>query len=407
MNSRDAAIAADCGRGFDGGRGAGNGLCNIASMQNKNPPHLDSDSLYTAVFEELVGKDWSITAPVSIDELGIAVGTHLGFKRSRNEDRFAVARVRAYNEEVYTLALVCDGVGGSHSGDMAATIAVSSILHELGSLRTRPTLESLAISLVKGADDNVRATLKGKGTTTLVMVLGTGSGQGLCASVGDSRVYGWDRSAAKLSQITTDDTVENELRLIPGDHKALLQARGLQDRLSQALGESDRSSDELRVQIWGKDRFPDAVVLGSDGLWRASKDFEAVAANAKTAIDVVRRTINVANWVGGVDNSTLIAIQDLNLFFGSPAAFNPATSRASLTMWLGSTKVKLQEYLNSSVRTGAAPSPREDKPKRKARTKEQKKAPAEPQLKFEGDISQESRPVIEVTFDKTVDQSKK
>lgn len=376
-------------------------------MLNKNPPHLNSDSLYTAVFEELVGKDWSITAPVSIDELGVAVGTHLGVKRSRNEDRFAVARVRAYNEEIYTLALVCDGVGGSHSGDMAATIAVASILHELGSLRTRPTLKNLAISLVKVADDSVRETLKGKGTTTLVMVLGTGSGQVLCANVGDSRAYGWDRSAAKLSQITTDDTVENELKLIPGDHKALLQARGLQNRLSQALGESDRSSDELRVQIWSRDRFPDAVVLGSDGLWRASKDFESVAANAKTAIEVVRRTINVANWVGGVDNSTLIAIQDLNLFFGSPAASNTLASRPSLTMWLGSTKLKIQAPLNTSVQKGEAQFPREEKPKRKARSKEQKKAPTEPQLKFEGDISQEPRPVIEVTFGEAADQSTK
>jgi len=376
-------------------------------MLNKNPPHLDRDSLYTAVFEELVGKDWSITAPVSIDELGIAVGTHLGVKRSRNEDRFAVARVRAYNDEVYTLALVCDGVGGSQSGDMAATIAVSSILHELGSLRDRPTLKSLAISLVKGADESVRAALRGKGTTTIAMVLGTGSGQGLCASVGDSRVYGWNRSAAKLSQITTDDTVENELKLIPGNHKVLLQARGLQDRLSQALGESDRSSDELRVQIWGKECFPDAVLLGSDGLWRASKDFEAVAANAKTAIEAVRRTISVANWVGGVDNSTLIAIQDLNLFFGSPEDFNQTISSASLTMWLGSTKFKIRGISSSSVRTGGTPSPREEKPKRKSRTKEQKKTLADPQLKLDDDISQELRPVIEVTFGEAVDRSKK
>lgn len=401
------AIPATRRRSLAGGRDARDGLCTIASMLNKTPPHLDSNSLYAAVFEELVGKDWSITAPVSIDELGIAVGTHLGFKRSRNEDRFAIARVHAHNGEIYTLALVCDGVGGSQSGDMAATIAVSSILHELGSLRTRPTLKSLAISLVKGADDSVRATLKGKGTTTLVMVLGTGSGQGLCASVGDSRVYGWDRSASKLSQITTDDTVENELKLIPGDHKALLQARGLQHRLSQALGESDRSSDELRVQILDKDRFPDAVVLGSDGLWRASKDFEAVAANATTAIEVVRRTINLANWVGGVDNSTLVAIQDLNLFFGSPLDFNPTTSRASLTMWLGSTKVKIQEFINPNVRMRASSSPREEKPKRKARTKEQKKALTEPQLKFEGEISQESKPTIEVTFGEKVDHPTK
>lgn len=373
-------------------------------MLNKIPPHLDRESLYTAVFEELVGKDWAITAPVSIDELGIAVGTHLGVKRSRNEDRFAVARVHAHNNEVYTLAIVCDGVGGSHSGDLAATIAVSSILHELGSLKDRPTLKSLAISLVKGADDSVRATLKGKGTTTIVMVLGTDSGQGLCASVGDSRVYGWDRSAAKLNQITTDDTVENELKLIPGDHKALLQARGLQDRLSQALGESDRSSDDLRVQIWGKDRFPDAVMLGSDGLWRASKDFEAVAANSNTAIEAVRRTINVANWVGGVDNSTLIAIQDLNLFFGTPGHFNQPNSRALLTMWSGSMKVKF--LLNSNVRAGLKPSPREEKPKRKPRAKEQKKTHVEPQLKFEDDNSQEQIPVIEVTFGEVVDKSK-
>lgn len=370
-------------------------------MLSTIPRHLQKESLYTAILEELSCKDWSSSTQASVDELGLAMGTHLGLKRGRNEDRFAVARVRAPNAETYTVAIICDGVGGSQSGDLAATLAVTSVLHQLSTQQARPALKSLAGVLVRRADDDVRQVLKGQGTSTLVMFLATAEGQLACVSVGDSRVYEWDAGPAKLTQITTDDTVENELKGLPGDHRALLQARGLQNRLSQALGESGRLSDELRVQVFEKEHFAAGVLLGSDGLWRAAKDFQSVAANSKTAVDVIRRTITLANWVGGVDNSTVIAIENIEKFSRPEGAPTAQRQGVSLTLWLGQSKLTILSDLNTRGREASNSSTRAEKPK-KMKPKEGKVASDESQLKFDGDRPQEPRPVIEVTIGEAI-----
>jgi len=367
-------------------------------MATTSPRNIYGESVFLALLEELNEKDWAVPTQASIDELGTAVGTHLGLKRGRNEDRFAVARIHGINSEIYTAALICDGVGGSLQGDEAAMIVVSSILHQLATEPGRPPLERLAGMLVRAADEEVRTILKGKGTSTLVMFLATASGGIACVSIGDSRVYGWAPVECKVTQITTDDTVENELKNIPGDHQSLIQARGLQGRLSQAMGETGRSADELRIKVFGQEHFPAGVILGTDGLWRAAKDFESVAANARTPIDVVRRTINAANWVGGLDNSTVIAIQDVGKFFSSKSsAFVPGRSNhLHLLLWLGANRLKVVG--DFVLRGQASAAPKVEKLTGKNKPKREKTTKQEPELKFDVDIQSEPRPVLEVTI---------
>lgn len=287
-----------------------------------------------SLLEGLLNYDWALPLQGSSEELGFAMGSHIGLIRSRNEDRLAVARVQALNSETYTVALVCDGVGGSADGDRAATFAIFAVLIELCSLRTRPPIADLATFLVKSADEFVRRELGGRGTTTLSMYLASASGPSVCASVGDSRVYSWSRES-QVVQVTTDDTVENELKALPGDHEALLKARGLKGRLSQAVGETGRSSDELRVQLFSRDFFGVGVFLGSDGLWKSAKDFENVMLYSRSALEGVRRAINLANWVGGLDNVSIIAIEDVQRFcsVGRPSALGPR--QTSLSLWIG------------------------------------------------------------------------
>lgn len=295
-----------------------------------------------AIQAEFASLDWNQPHQTMVGELGIAMGSHPGLKRSRNEDRIAVARVEAPDAESYTVALVCDGVGGSEYGDQAAVLAITAVLHDICIQRHSLPIQDVARHAVRRADEYVRQRLGGRGTTTLSMFLGSNLGNCACVNVGDSRVYSWS-PGSQVVQVTTDDTVENELKAVPGDHDALLKARGLKGRLSQAIGESDRSVDELRVQVFQQEHFRDGILLGSDGLWKIVKDFEAVVTNVRHPVDAVRRAINLANWVGGIDNSSLIAIEDFEKFC-RVAPLSPSAFRSrSLTLWIGPTRAKFSE----------------------------------------------------------------
>jgi serine/threonine protein phosphatase PrpC len=351
-------------------------------------------SLLTTILDEIVGSQGS---QVAIDELGLSIATHVGFKRTRNEDRVAVARIVAPNKEMYTIALVCDGVGGSESGDQAAAFATASIIADLAQQQGCPPIKELAVALVKRADDLVREALQGRGATTLVMLLATASGYFVCANVGDSRAYSWNPSSNKLNQVTVDDTIENELKGLPGNGAALIKARGLQGRLSQAIGESGRSVDELRIQIYTKEHFPAGAVLGSDGLWRAARDFEALVMNATTSADAVRRAITHANLVGGVDNSSMIAISDVELLCRDRQAQGRAGTR-HIELWLSSNKVKIVTSNRINEFKPVPPRVKPDKPKTKSKRKQNQEPEDELQLELEAVDSSRARPKIEVTI---------
>lgn len=349
--------------------------------------------LQAAILDEIVAPH---AAQVVVEELGLAMATHPGSKRDRNEDRIAVARIGALNAETYTVALICDGVGGSQSGDQAAALAIASIIVDLAQQQGRPSLKELAVALVKRADDHVRNQLQGRGATTLVMLLGTASGYLVCANVGDSRAYSWDPGSSKMEQVTIDDTIENELKDLPGNAAALIKARGLHGRLSQAIGESGRTADELRIQTYTKERFRLGAVLGSDGLWRAARDFETAVANATTPAEAVRRAIALANWVGGVDNASLIAVGDVEqLFGGRQAQALSGRRQTEIALWSSSTKVKFRtnDWLRETKVRGQP-----EKQKRNARKKEPRETVEEPQLRLETVDPKEAKPKIEVTI---------
>lgn len=374
------------------------------TIQNLRNESAGVPLLQATVLGEIVG---SHAAHLVIDELGLAMATHTGLKRERNEDRVAVARITAPNAETYTIAVVCDGVGGSESGDQAAALTIASIITHLAVIDRLQPLEEVVVDLVRQADELVRKELQGRGMTTLVMLVATASGQVVCANVGDSRAYSWDQSSKKLEQVTVDDTIENALKHLPGNPDALIKARGLQGRLSQAIGEGGRTVDELRIQMYGKECFSLGFMVGSDGLWRAAKDFETAAAHAITPNDAVRRAITLANWVGGVDNASVIAVRDLEQLCGDSQA-RPSVGRKpmEIVLWVPSAKIKIltSNWIGESKPTQVSNRP--EKQKRSTKKKEPPKAANELQLELESVTSTKARPKIEVTINEEPKQIK-
>lgn len=361
-------------------------------------PPSSNEALFSALSEEFARQDWNQPVQSNVAELGLALHSHVGLKRGRNEDRIAVARVCAENSETYTLALVCDGVGGSQSGDKAATLAVTSMISELCAQRVHASVEAIAQHLLRTADNHVRYLLNGSGTTTASLFIAASSGQCAAANVGDSRIYSWKLSK-QLNQVSLDDTVENELKLFPGDHEELLNARGLRGRLSQAIGEEGRSADDLRIRVFSREKFPAGVLLGSDGLWKTSKDFEVVIKNSANANDAARRAIALANWTGGVDNVSVIAIESVEKFCELSSLQAAQAGFITATVWLGQSTLKfiMERFAPFSQQ-------KQEKPRRRAINKRKVSAAAEREQQLSlteaREANDQGRPVIEISVGK-------
>ena len=193
--------------------------------------------LGTYFLHELNSAPWGIPQLRNIEEIGCSVGTNTGTRRSRNEDRFAVGRVSAVSGEVYALAVLCDGVGGSLRGDEAAASAIAFLTEELACLIAVEPLGKIVDRVLRRVDDRVRSSLNGQGVTTISLIIATSSGDVIAANVGDSRIFAVDKLNKALVQLSVDDTMENALKDLVNDVSAI-NAKGLGGSLSQAIGEA-------------------------------------------------------------------------------------------------------------------------------------------------------------------------
>lgn len=366
-----------------------------------------------ALLRELWAKHWDTGNHQHVEALNAALGSTTG-RRARNEDRVAFAQIFSRNSPAFCIGIVCDGVGGSEMGDAAATIAVACVIDTLAAARKRVPLALLLTEAVCNADATVRKALDGRGSTTLSMFALSSHGEFAATNIGDSRLYSWAPGApAMFKQVSTDDTLENELRILAVRDPTALAAHGLRGRLSQALGEPGREVQDLRVRVFGREQFPAGVILGSDGAWKADPlGFELIAKEAKGASDAVRRLLAFASWTGGHDNTSVLAIDDLARLF---AELSQTSSSAQVTLWLADQKFVVKDA--TELRTLPPDDQRtllyerdrqEQRVKRRPAIKRKpssKPRPDEPELEL--DLRAEtrepekpvSRPKLEITFD--------
>lgn len=310
------------------------------------------------ILKELWNAPWNSSQSRTINEISVAIGGSVGNVRSNNEDRLAVAHVTALNQEQFAVAIVCDGVGGSERGDEAATIAIAVFIDELAQVRQFLPLSELLESIIRRVDEVVRKALNGEGTTTLSVMLASSTGKFVAANVGDSRIFAWTPSESYLQQISIDDTIENELIKFSGIDPSVLDARGLRGRLSQAIGEGGRTPSDLKVVISNKEAFNSkGIILATDGTWKSSEEgFRQIAIHSESATDAMRRVLAFSSWTGGVDNASIIAIEDISKFSSSlQSPLNSSSTASRTTIWFcdGKFSVSVQVVDFQSVNQGA------------------------------------------------------
>jgi protein phosphatase len=253
-----------------------------------------------------------------------AVGrTDVGRQRDHNEDCFGM-ETRIKIEEtpqekihsIWGVYILCDGMGGHASGEVASQLAVDTLKHyfQTQSSEELPTEEILHEAILKANEaiyhENQKGVRSGSGRmgTTLVMAVVVNH-QVAVAHVGDSRLYRLTRQQG-LQQITLDHEVgQREIQ------RGIAYSRHDAYQLTQALG--PREAQFIHPDIQYLDMEEDTVlILASDGL----TDHNLLETFRETQLDPLlnRETdlatatdnlIALANQYNGHDNITAIVIR--------------------------------------------------------------------------------------------------
>lgn len=255
--------------------------------------------------------------------LEVAARTHVGAKRTENEDRVLVAdldagsaHVGAFSGRLHVgsggaLLAVCDGMGGEAGGEVASTQAIETLYRE--AVRALPGRSNQGVArglleAVRSASRDiealaqVRVELSRMGTTATVCALA--EQQLIVAQVGDSRAYLLRGEC--LVQLTRDQTLAT--LLLERGQLTLDQFHDFEfgHVILQALGHAggvDVDLGELGLADG------DTLLICSDGLYGCVDDAEvALTLRAHEPNQACDKLIALALEAGAPDNvSCLVA----------------------------------------------------------------------------------------------------
>lgn len=243
-------------------------------------------------------------------------------------------RVRSHNEDAcaanpgHGAFVVCDGVGGAASGEVASQLAADSFLELMVRARDQQASSQDGISAgVEYANQLVykksrqTAALRGMATTMVAMVftpaiecssndeLGS-AGTIWIANIGDSRCY--RLSGGQLEQLTHDHSVVAEQVRAGVITRQQAEVSPIRNVITRAIGsEADVEADVDCLPA----RHGDLYLLCSDGLIRDLADTEiaaillsAASASNESLAALCRQLVEAANAKGGGDNITCILV---------------------------------------------------------------------------------------------------
>ncbi|BAQ66291.1 serine/threonine phosphatase [Geminocystis sp. NIES-3709] len=261
---------------------------------------------------------------LNVTEVGLS---DIGRKRGHNEDCFAIETSIQKRESpqgsYYTakgLFIVCDGMGGHASGEVASAMAVKNLYSYFKENWTEelPEVEIIRNGIIKAneaiysANINKGQTGSGRMGTTLVMTFLQDT-KAVIAHVGDSRIYKVTRKWG-LEQLTVDHSVA-QAEIKHGVDSEIAHARPDAYQLTQALG--PRDNNFVHPDINFLDIKEDTLLLMcSDGLcdndllenhWETNL-LPLISSKANLE-EGITQIIDLGNQVNGHDNITCILIR--------------------------------------------------------------------------------------------------
>ncbi len=266
---------------------------------------------------------------IPVTDLNHFSNTHSGKRRANNEDNYYSSTIDFKESSINSvykgkrgLYIVCDGMGGHESGEVASATAISEIrsallpalnfsmgFDDITSLIKTAIVDNANNSICKINEDQNRKLEKRMGTTVVLSMII--DDKLYIAHVGDSRIYMVTKS--KIKQITQDHNVA--MKNYHDGYSSLEDAIKTSHTqwgkvLTQALG--PRPGDEIEAEISFINLNEDCyIILCSDGLTDMVKDediFKITNDNWQSPETVTNSLIDTANENGGRDNITVVAV---------------------------------------------------------------------------------------------------
>ena len=236
--------------------------------------------------------------------------TDPGCVRTQNQDAFQMEQL----DKNSLLCVVCDGMGGAKSGNVASSLAVDVFTQEVR--RTwmpnmdREAVEQMLRGAVKLANftvyDQAQTIEEFSGMGTTLVALMVQGKEVVVVNVGDSRAYGFNRNG--IRQITTDQSLV-QMMIARGD-LTQEQARNYPGKnyITRAIGtEPVLDCDVFHLDV----ERGDCLLLCTDGLSNLLDDqeflFEVVHGVNKQ--QCCQRLLDIAKNRGAPDNITSVLVQ--------------------------------------------------------------------------------------------------
>ena len=233
--------------------------------------------------------------------------TDLGNVRRQNQDYYDIVRLDGGR----ILLVVCDGMGGAKSGNVASRLAAEVFVGEVRRM-ARPDMDAQeaaallqeAVRLANGAvfdQSRVSSDFEGMGTTLVAAYLMPG--RAVIANVGDSRAYIFDKEGLRF--VTVDHSLV-ELMVQRGEiSREQAKNHPSKNLITRAVG----TEPSVTCDIYQQELSPgDAVLLCSDGLSNELVDqeilFEVVHGVRKDGC--CQRLLDIAKSRGAPDNVTVV-----------------------------------------------------------------------------------------------------
>ena len=232
-----------------------------------------------------------------------------GIIRANNQDSF---RILPFPEEDMLIAVLCDGMGGVHGGEIASMLAseaFSAYSREKLTDKRVPELasvgrEAAAYANLKVYDRAQRdESLLGMGTTLVAVILR--GDETVMVNIGDSRGY-W-LSDGRIQQVTRDHSHVQELMDQGIITKGEARSHPHRNLITRAVGVNDRiRSDVFRLDVHSGDR----LLLCSDGLSNliSEEEIAEVLGDGDSLKGCCERLVAMTLERGAPDNVTVVAV---------------------------------------------------------------------------------------------------
>ncbi|HEX6292872.1 MAG TPA: PP2C family serine/threonine-protein phosphatase [Herpetosiphonaceae bacterium] len=255
-------------------------------------------------------------------QLRHAARTDVGKTRDHNEDSYGM-EAGGERAAAGALFVVCDGIGGYASGEVASDLAVKTIIDRFYAGADQPP--EVALSAAFQEANRVVFNQGGGKMGTTGVAAQFRDDVAVIANVGDCRAY-LIRSG-KARQITHDHSFVAEQ--VAAGMLTAEQARESSYRhiITRAIGHRP----EIEVDTFREPLLQgDVVVLCSDGLHGQVEPDEIALAVTKVPLDdACRGLVKLANERGGPDNITIIAVEVVALTFRPDVPYGQQEAPAS------------------------------------------------------------------------------